>query len=113
VDPALEGALAGAKRARDRAAEEVRRFARAHLDDLAAERLRESEAVARRAHEALVAAESAAIAWRAESAEWSLLLRDAGEDLPLPEDPFRGLPRPSVEAPSPAPVALLGDREAA
>ena len=112
VDPALEGALAGAKRARDRAAEEVRSFARQHLDDLAAEQLRSSEAVARRAHEALVAAESAAIAWRAESAEWSLLLRDAGEDLPLPEDPFRGLPRPGTEPPSPAPAALLGDREA-
>jgi hypothetical protein len=89
----LDEALAGAKRARDRAAEAVRRFASEHLDDLAAERLRESEAVARRAHEALQAAESAAIAWRAEQGAWGAILREAGrEDLldDLPEDPFRG-----------------------
>ena len=116
VDPALEGAQAGAKRAKDRAGEEVRRFASEHLDDLAAERMRESEAVARRAHEALRDAESAAIAWRSESAEWAVVLREAGrEDLldELPEDPFRDLPRPGVEPPSPAPAALLGDRKAA
>jgi hypothetical protein len=110
VDPALEGALAGAKRARDRAAEAVRRFASEHLDDLAAERLRESEAVARRAHEALVAAESAAIAWRAESGAWGALLHAAGRDDlldELPEDPFRGLPQPGTEPPSPAPAALV------
>jgi len=116
VDPALEGALAGAKRARDKAAAEVRAFARQHLDDLAAERLRESEQVARRAHEALQAAEAAALAWQSESAEWSLLLRDAGsEDLldELPDSPFRGLPRPGTAPPSPAPAALVEEREAA
>jgi hypothetical protein len=94
----------------------VRRFASEHLDDLAAERLRESEAVARRAHEALQAAESAAVAWRAEQGEWGALLRAAGRDAlldELPEDPFRGLPRPGVEPPSPAPAALVGDGEAA
>ena len=109
VDPALEGALAGAKRARERAAEAVRRFASEHLDDLAAERLRDSEAVARRAHETLRAAESASIAWRAESAEWAVMLREAGrEDLlgELPESPFHNLPRPGTEPPSPAPAAL-------
>jgi len=110
VDPALEGALAGAKRARDRAAEAVRRFASEHLDDLAAERLRESEPVAKRAHEALQAAEAAGIAWRAEQGAWAVILREAGrEDLldELPEDPFSGLPRPGTEAPSPAPAALV------
>ena len=116
IDPEVEGALIGARRAAERAAEAVRRFAAEHLDDLAAERLRESEAVAKRAHEALRAAEAAGIAWRAEQAEWGALLRAAGRDDlldELPEDPFRGLPRPGAEPPSPAPRALLGDREAA
>jgi len=94
----------------------VRRFAAEHLSDLAAERLRESEQVGRKAHEALVAAESAAIAWGAESAEWAVILREAGRDdllAELPESPLSGLPRPGTEPPSPAPAALLGEREEA
>ncbi len=47
IDPEVEGALIGARRAAERAAEAVRRFAAEHLDDLAAERLKTAKELKR------------------------------------------------------------------
>ena len=109
VDVKAEAELEGARRALQRAEDELAAYARSSVAELAAERLQPAEEAARELAEALEALRKASAAYRRERSFWAALSRASG--LPLieqvPQDPTGDLGRLAVAVEVPFPSSLI------